>query len=275
MSPPPAPARKRGSRQFAVATPASPSTSAGWATEADTRHGTEIASRVVRRMAELGCSKTELMDTAQLSRQTLENLLSPGTGANLRRRHMPSVRTLLCLARALKVHPYWLVEGLMADARVSLHLQALMQGDRAGYVEDPDLPDGCLVAPGAHFRKTFAAQNLSGSLWQGRKVVCWDDHVDFAALDAGGQAQPVGRLIPDVQAYEIGDVRPDQVITDSLGFTAPLTEGPAASFWQPVHADGSLCYDESAGLWVVVWVSAQARAFEMFPSALGQVAPGT
>jgi hypothetical protein len=239
---------------------------------ADALHDTEFARRVVRRMAELGCGKTELMATAALSRQTLENLLRPGLSANVRRRHMPSVRTLLCLARALKVHPYWLIEGMVADARVSLHLQALQQGDRAGYVEDPDLPDGCLVAPGAHFRKTFAAQNLSGQPWRGRKVVCWDAHVDFAALDAGGRAQPVGRLIPDVQAHPFGDVLPDQVITDSLGFTAPLTEGPAVSYWQVVNADGSLCYEETAGLWVMVWVSPHGQAFEMFPSALGQVA---
>ena len=185
-----------------------------------------FAQRVLRRAEGLGYTKKELAARAGLSRQTLDNVLQLGSHGDADM--MPSVRTLLSLATALKVHPYWLVEGLMAHARVSMHLKALMQGDRVGFVEDISCPDACVVAPGEHFYKAWSAQNLNEQAWEGRRVVCWDDRVEVRALSFDGTEGPVQRLIPDVREMILDGVPPGGVFGDALGFNGPPDARPCS-----------------------------------------------
>lgn len=225
----------------------------------------EFARRAVLRAEQLGMGPTALAERAGLSRQTLRKLMALGRHE---REGMPSVRSLLCLSAALRVHPFWLVEGLLGDVPLSRHLQSLQQGDRAGYVDDIDTVDGSVVAPGARIVKTWTAQNLSTRPWVGRKLIPWDHAVDITAADANGVHHPVHRLHADVNEVVLPEVPPGGVMSAQVRFTAPLQAGLAVAYWVPIHGDGRLCYDESAAVWVSVCVSADPAALTMFPHPL-------
>lgn len=237
--------------------------------EACAPSSTELfAERVLRRAANLGLTKKELAARAALSRQTLDNVLQLGEQGDAA---MPSVRTLLALAMGLRVHPYWLVEGLMAHVRVSMHLQAMMQGDRAGYVRDVSCPDACLVAPGTHFFKSWSAQVLGGQVWQGRKLVCWDDQLKVQATTLAGADVPVRWLVPDAREVKLDTAAGSDIIDGGVGFTAPMEPGVAVSHWLPTFADGTPAFSESAGIWVVVIVEPDAARRAAFPQASNSV----
>ncbi|MEY2894088.1 MAG: hypothetical protein RJA98_3996 [Pseudomonadota bacterium] len=232
-----------------------------------------FARRVLARTEALACTREQLARRAGISLAALNKLLRSGATPKA---GMPSVPTLMALAGALKVHPYWLTEALMVDARVSLHLQALMHGDRGGFVEDRSCPDGCVVAPGAHFYKTWVVQNLGAGVWERRKVMCWDHQIRAIAFahdtqGAADKVEPVSWLTPDVQELQpeaLGMVE-GAVLVVTVGFTAPTTPGVAMSYWVFAHEDGSLCYDESAGMQVKVHVDPNPAHWTVFPAALG------
>lgn len=211
-----------------------------------------FGQRILQRAAHLGLGRQDLAERAGVSRQTLNNVLKLGDRSP--HAHMPSVRTLLALATSLKVHPFWLVDGLMAHARVSMHLQLQHAGDRTGFVEDISAPDACVVAPGQHFHKGWSAQNLNRVTWEGRRVICWDTEVDVRAVGPDGIARPVQRLVPDALEVPMGSVVPGGVFARSIGFTAPMEPGPAVSYWMLVEPDGRPSFDENIAVWVVVYV---------------------
>lgn len=224
-----------------------------------------FARRVLERAEQLGLSKRDLASRADLSRQTLDNVLHLG---HLRESRMPSIRTLLCLATALKVHPYWLVDGLMHTVPLSMHVKAQMAGDRAAFVEDVTSPDACVVAPGQHFFKAWTAQNLSGTTWVGRRIRCWDDQLELRAERLDGSDDRVSRLRPDVLEYAFGDVPGGAVFGGVIGFTAPVEPGPAASYWVLTESDGSPSFGENIAVWVVVVVEPDADKRAAWPRAL-------
>ena len=229
-----------------------------------------FARRVLQRARQLGITKKALAQQAGLSRQTLDNLLGQAPSVD---RVLPSVRTLLCLAVALKVHPYWLTDALMEQVGVSPHLATLMKGERAGFVEDVSCPDGAVVAPGEHFVKVWMAQNLGVAHLGLHQLRCWDDHVTPRATDAQGRPIEVQRLVPDVQAIDFPGLASGQpldsgaVFTMTVGFTAPSRPGPAMSYWLATNRDGQPTFSESTGLWVVVWVEPDPAIRRAMPAA--------
>jgi transcriptional regulator with XRE-family HTH domain len=225
-----------------------------------------FATRVLERAAQLGLTKKDLAAKARLSRQTLDNVLRLGSkGDDL----IPSVKTLLCLSVALRVHPFWLTDGIFEDHRLSAHLKAQMRGDRAGFVSDVACADGCLVAPGARFQKVWSAQFLGSANLAGRKVVCADDQIDPGAFELDGRPCAIRLLTSQVREVCVEGAAPTQgsVVTITIEFTAPLEPGPAFSYWLVAEADGKFCYSESAGLWVIVYVEPDALVRSAFPGA--------
>lgn len=211
-----------------------------------------LARRVLERAADLGLSQTALAEATGLARQTLIDLLRVGQAP---RAHWPNVRTLLALASQLKVHPYWLTEALCADARVSLHLSARMLGDRAGFVEDSTAPDGCVVAPGARFVKTWTCQKLSNTDWTGCRLARWDEQLDVRALlGHESAATPPRSLFCDADSISLDGVREGEVFAADLLFEAPATPGLAFSYWVAVDAQGVPMFTEHAGVAVIVQV---------------------
>ncbi|GLS14473.1 NBR1-Ig-like domain-containing protein [Hydrogenophaga electricum] len=220
----------------------------------------ELARRIETRMLALGLSKKALAARAGIARQTLYTILDMGRDGDDR---MPRVNTLVALAEALRVHPFWLVDGLFANVVVDAALAQPQQGDRAGLVRDVTYPGGAMVAPGSHFTKVWRVQNLGNTPWRQRKLVCWDEQIE-AFLRAGSRRLPIGqRLRPDRTELLVPATPPGGVVELSMGFTAPTETGTVISYWVGTLADGRPCFGEDAGLEVCVHVTtlAETRAF--------------
>jgi transcriptional regulator with XRE-family HTH domain len=230
-------------------------------------HVSEFAERILCRMQELGLKQKDLVERAGMSRQTLHSVLRMGLEGD---RAMPKVGTLLRLARALQVHPYWLVEGLFANVALPPSLKEQADGDRAAFVVDVNFPDGTWVAPSARFTKTWRVQNLGPDAWPrgSRKLVCWDDEVVVTSKRTGQPLHVAGRLVPDgAEVHLEDDIAVGGVVDLSMTFTAPKNSGTVISCWMPVFADGSMCWeDESSMLWVSVHVTTLADMVAFKPS---------
>jgi transcriptional regulator with XRE-family HTH domain len=233
-------------------------------------HVSEFAERILCRMQELGLKQKDLVELTDLSRQTLHSVLRMGLEGDTT---MPKIGTILRLARALHVHPYWLVEGLFANVALPPSVKEQADGDRAAFVVDVNYPDGTWVAPGVRFTKTWRVQNLGPDAWQkgSRKLVCWDDEVIVTSKRTGQALHVAGRLVPDeLEVHLSGDLDVGGVVDLSMTFTAPKTSGTVISCWMPVFADGGMCWeDESSMLWVSVHVTTLADmvAFKQRKSA--------
>jgi DNA-binding XRE family transcriptional regulator len=225
----------------------------------------EFTKRIEFRMRELGMTKKDLAEKAGISRQSLYSILQLGTEGDPA---MPKIKTMLALADALKMHPFWLVDGLFCNVYVPPSLDALTQGDRAGFVTDVNYPDGTLVAPGMHFVKTWRVQNVGDEPWLkgSRKLLCWDEEVVVTSKRTGKPLHVAGRLVPDAQEISLDkDMAIGEVFELSMGFTAPKTNGVVISYWVVAKPDGTLCYEESAGIWCMVRVSDFADTIAFTP----------
>lgn len=226
----------------------------------------EFTKRIEFRMRELGMTKKDLAEKAGISRQSLYSILQLGTEGDPA---MPKIKTMLALADALKMHPFWLVDGLFCNVYVPPSVDEQVRGDRAGFVYDASYPDGTLVAPGQHFVKKWIVQNVGDVPWlkDSRKLVCWDEEVVVTSKRTGKPLHAAGRLTPDAEEIPLpSDIEPGGVFEISMGFTAPKTNGMVMSYWMAVNADGGLCYDESTGVWCMVRVSefADTTAFKPY-----------
>ncbi len=215
----------------------------------------EFATRIECRMRELNMTKKDLAHRAGISRQSLYSILQLGSEGD---HAMPKISTMLTLANALRMHPFWLVDGLFSNIYVPPSLEAQTKGDRGGFVDDVTYPDRSLVAPGMHFVKVWRVQNVGKEPWPkgARKLVCWDEEVVVTSKRTQKPLHVAGGLVPD--APEIlfhKDIAVGEVFDLSMGFTAPKTNGVVMSHWVVVKSDGSLCYEESAGIWCMVRVS--------------------
>lgn len=225
----------------------------------------EFTKRIEFRMRELGMTKKDLAEKAGISRQSLYSILQLGTEGDPA---MPKIKTMLALADALKMHPFWLVDGLFCNVYVPPSLDAMTRGDRAGFVTDVNYPDGTLVAPGMHFTKTWRVQNVGDEPWLkgSRKLLCWDEEVVVTSKRTGKPLHVAGRLVADAQEIALQkDMAIGEVFELSMGFTAPKTNGVVISYWVVAKPDGSLCYEESAGIWCMVRVSDFADTIAFTP----------
>ncbi len=168
----------------------------------------------------------------------------------------------------MQQYPFWLVDGLMADTHMSTHLRALAIGDRVGLVEDISVPDGCVVAPGAHFYKAQTGHKLGHVSWHNKKLVCWDAHVNDQAVSAKGKSIPVQQLKSDVNEVTLGCLDGDVVFSASIGFTAPSTPGWAFSYWMVANEDRTPAFNESVAVWVLVYVEPDLAKRAYWPAAL-------
>lgn len=225
----------------------------------------EFTKRIEFRMRELGMTKKDLAEKAGISRQSLYSILQLGSEGD---QTMPKIKTMLALANALRMHPFWLVDGLFCNVYVPPSLEAQTKGDRGGFVDDVTYPDRSLVSPGMHFVKVWRVQNIGNEPWPlgSRKLVCWDEEVTVTSNRTGKPLHVAGQLVPDAQEIPFPkDIAVGEVFDLSMGFTAPKTNGVVISYWVVAKADGSLCYEESAGIWCMVRVSEFADTIAFKP----------
>lgn len=204
------------------------------------------------RLNVLAMSQSELCRQAGISRQTLHNLTAEP-------HKLPALQTVVAVAAALQVHPLRLLQ-LICDERVVLPNALRVRqrrGDKSSFVRDVSFPDGALVLPGQRFVKTWELQNTGSVVWQGRLLRCMDDEV-FVYTRSGEQLHLALPLQPAAPVLPIPTTAPGDTVQLSMTFTAPDSPGTVLSYWKSTHADGSLCYPSSRGVWVKVLVSTLA-----------------
>jgi transcriptional regulator with XRE-family HTH domain len=218
---------------------------------------TETLESCIRTRAQaLGISSSEMCRRAKLSRQTLHNLTSGNSGK------LPSLQTIVALARVLHIHPMRLLQLVFdehpSSAATRLH-DPCRSADQSAFVRDVSFADGDLVLPGQRFTKIWELQNVGSATWQDRFMQCQDE--DLVVLTRDGRVVPVTEnLRPNASLVAVPPTEPGQTVQISIEFTAPQIPGTFMSYWKSVFADGTLCFPQAQGLSVKVRVSTLATA---------------
>ena len=229
------------------------------------REPSEFAQRILVRAADLGLNKVRLAAKAGVSRQTLENLLScsPKDGDT----SMPSIRSFLMLAQALKVHPAWVIEGLFSNVVIDARIDVRMNAHTSPNVDHLSHPEGAVVAPGTRFTKTWRVHNRSAVGWPALRLACQDRRVTLTLKRTGEPLHAAGTLEPDAAFIDLPALAPGAATDISMTFTAPYTSGATVSRWLAVGQDGHPVEGVHFGAWAMVHVTtlADTLAFEPLP----------
>lgn len=209
-----------------------------------------------QRVQALDISLSELCREAGVSRQTLYDL------ADIPRK-LPTLATLIQLARVLGVHPLRLL-NLVFDSEPGL-VAALaaparkLRSDQSAFVRDVTFPDDTLVFPGQRFVKTWEVQNVGKVAWENRFLQCVDEEIVVYAR-SGEKLMIAGSLKPQVQRISVPLTKPGDAALLSVSFVAAALPGTVMSYWKSVFEDGRLCFPKASGLWCKVRVSSLTMA---------------
>lgn len=202
---------------------------------------------VEQRLRELGLSKSEMMRTAELSRTVYYKLASGQT-------EQARVGTILKLAYALKVHPFFLFRRIIKDLEPLSHSEpTLYKCDATGFVRDVTIPDNTLVTAGQVFEKVWEIQNLGVVPWFGRRLVCVDAPVNTTIASEVMPPRDY-TLLPAEQSIAIPDTLPEERVMLAMTFTAPVFPCSVLSYWKMVDKEGRLCFPANQGLYCQVQV---------------------
>jgi hypothetical protein len=181
---------------------------------------------------------------------------------------MPSIRSFLMLAQALKVHPAWVIEGLFANVVVDARIDVHMDVRTSPNVEHLTHPDGAVVAPGTRFTKSWRIHNPSALRWPALRLACQDRRFNVILKRTGEPLHAAGTLEPDTTFMDLPALEPGAATDISMPFTAPYTSGTTVSRWLAVGRDGQPVDGVHFGTWAMVHVTtlADTLAFEPLPS---------
>lgn len=211
------------------------------------------------RARDLGLSLVDLCESAGISRQTFYALADVPD-------KLPSLQTLIALARVLNVHPMRLLQLLFDETHPSTTAGPRpRRGDRSAFVRDVNIPDGQLVLPGQGFDKVWELQNVGSVAWEHRFLQCMDEEV-IVYTRSGDELRLAQNLIHDGSRIPIPTTAPGETVQLRVRFKAPHSPGTVISYWKMVLADGSLCFPRSRGVWVRVQISSLASAADGAPS---------
>ena len=180
---------------------------------------------------------------------------------------MPSIRSFLMLAQALKVHPAWVIEGLFSNVIVDARIDVRMNVQKSANVEHLSYPDGAVVAPGTRFTKTWRVHNPSAVRWPALRLACQDRRVTLTLKRTGEPLHAAGALEPDAPFIDLPALEPGAATDISMPFTAPYNSGATISRWLAVGQDGQPVAHVHFGTWAMVHVTtlADTLAFEPLP----------
>lgn len=203
---------------------------------------------------ERGLNIAEVARRAGMSRQALYGIWKPG--------HYPSMGTIINLSRVLGVHPLSLLQQIF-PAGLEPENQDIQQQngpstttkqgtDRSAFIRDETFPDDTQVLAGSHFIKSWVLQNVGEQAWVDRYLLCRDTNVRLVSADSNDELEIAKPLQPDQNHIPIPKTLPGQTVTLSIGFTAPSIPATVISYWKMAFADGTLCFQNSRGIWVKV-----------------------
>ncbi|KAB0563509.1 helix-turn-helix domain-containing protein [Pseudomonas palleroniana] len=222
-----------------------------------------LRSLVVRRSRELGKSMTILAKEAGISRTYLYGLAG---GAS----QDPSVRTLIKLAKALRVSPLMLFRYFADLAGAPVDTYSMASTNRAIGLHDPSdiavfnadvsTPDQAVVLPGEIFQKTWEIQNLGTRPWRDRRLVRVDGEYVIARRTATGTPLEVvmdTHLRSLNNEIPIAETLPGQPVHLTVEFAAPKETCTVTSIWRIEDEQGKPCYGPAFILHVIVNVMAR------------------
>lgn len=216
---------------------------------------------LTRRSRELGKTRAEIAHEAGLSRTYLYALIN-GSAQD------PSVRTLVKLARALRVSPLLLFRHYADAAGAPVSGPPLLPTNRAIGLNNPadvamfnadlTIPDHALVLPGEAFRKVWEFQNMGSVPWRERRLVRVDnDYVLARRTEDGLRAVLSPSLVSLHREIAIPDTLPGHPAQVSADFSAPSETCTVASVWRIEDAQGRPCYGPAFLCHVIVTVMAR------------------
>ncbi|WP_455825488.1 NBR1-Ig-like domain-containing protein [Pseudomonas graminis] len=222
-----------------------------------------LRALIARRSRELGKSMTILAKEAGISRTYLYGLAG---GAS----QDPSVRTLIKLAKALKVSPLLLfryfadLAGAPADtysmATTNRAIGLQDSSDIAVFNADVTTPDQTVMLPGEVFEKTWEIQNLGTRPWRGRRLVRVDgEYVIARRTDSGAPLEVVmdTHLRSLNNQIPITETLPGQPVHITVEFAAPRETCTVTSIWRIEDEHGQPCYGPAFILHVIANVMAR------------------
>ena len=214
----------------------------------------ETLDNYIRRRAnELGLSRTDIADRAQISRQTLYSLTQIP-------QRLPDLKTIVSLADVLHVHPLRLLNLVFDDVPMATPVvNAHKRGDHSAFVQDVTCADGSLVLVGQRFSKTWELQNVGKVIWENRFLRCVDEEV-MIYTRSGETLLVANSLVPDKTQVPVPYTKPGDKVQVTVEFTAPNQPCTVMSYWKTVFEDGTHCFPKSVGTWVQVRVMAVAAS---------------
>jgi Ig-like domain from next to BRCA1 gene len=211
----------------------------------------ELGAYIRQRARQKGMSVSDICKAAKRSRQTFYALSEP-------RERLPDLETLLDFAVALDVHPMHLVQLVFDEHQGAFcrRRERDVPTDASQFVRDVTIPDGTLVAAGAHFVKIWEVQNAGKVAWSNRFLQCMDD--DFVVVGAGdgNEWSVLPKLVPTLRRIPVPCTPPGAVVRLSMDFVAPAIPATCVSYWKLVSADDRKCFPDAIGLSVLVRVIA-------------------
>lgn len=99
-----------------------------------------------------------------------------------------------------------------------------MNGDNAKFDKDVTIPDYSLIKPGTKFVKTWSILNNGTTTWT----------KDYQLIYLEGLQDETGALFVKLTK----DVKPGELLTISVNFTAPAANGMYTSWWKMYSANG-------------------------------------
>lgn len=215
-----------------------------------------FAQRIESARVRRGLTKTALIARAGIGRASLYNLLGSGRKGD----PLPSAETLLRLATALMVHPFWLLEGLLSPHATYGQREAT-RGLRMGFVHDISFSDGALVAPGQRFVKKALVQNLSDFTVRANTIHLRLFHqaIEVHCPRLGTLHNDWLSLEPLQECVLEQDLAPGETMTVEIWFKAPERPGPALAILLVADSAGRPLFNEESLIWVWVRVSPMAR----------------
>lgn len=204
----------------------------------------DLANLLKERTNQLELTKSELANSAGISRQTLYKLLNAEiTEAKL--------STLIKLSQVLRLHPLDLLRIYFDGAAIN------NQNDSSGFMGDVTYPDNSIVMINQRFTKVWSVKNLGNKTWQNRKLICVDEHLNVSISDSNTDNIHINcqrGLVPTIDSISIPKVQPGESVELSVEFQAPPYPCTAISYWKSINRNGEYCFPDKEGLSCLVKV---------------------
>lgn len=210
----------------------------------------DLADFIIKQIAKLDLTRTEVAKKAGFSRETLNKLLAAEVD-------QPTTWTLVQLSHALNVAPLFLIRLSYGGSSIPVFTTAKPKypSDHSSFVRDVTYPDNSLVSVNQQFEKIWEIQNTGNVVWNDRHLQCMDEEIISMVR---GIEIPISKfiIVPAETRIPIGVTKPGETVQISVAFCAPAFPCTTVSYWKIVDNKGDQCFPDLKGIWCCVKVMA-------------------